>query len=56
MHRCIGEGFAIAEGVLVLATIAQRWRLRLAPGQRVEPEAVITLRPRGGLPMTLEAR
>jgi cytochrome P450 len=56
MHRCIGEGFAIAEGVLVLATIAQRWRLRLAPGQRVEPEAVITLRPRGGLPMTIEAR
>ena len=56
MHRCIGEGFAIAEGVLVLATIAQRWRLRLARGQSVEPEAVITLRPRGGLPMTIEAR
>jgi cytochrome P450 len=48
-RACIGEPFAWMEGVLVLATIAQRWTLRLAPGQRVEPQALITLRPRHGL-------
>jgi cytochrome P450 len=51
---CIGERFAWAEGVLVLATIAQRWRLRLVPGHPVATHAVITLRPRHGMKMTLE--
>jgi cytochrome P450 len=55
-HRCIGEALAMAEGVLVLATIAQQWDLQLLPGHRVEPEAVITLRPRNGLPMTVHRR
>src|SRR5207248_449114 len=32
---CIGEGFAWMEGVLLIATIAQRWRMRLAPSQTV---------------------
>ena len=44
------------EAQLVLATIAQRYRLRLVPGHRVEPQALLTLRPRGGLPMMLLAR
>jgi hypothetical protein len=39
------------EGVLLLATIAQRWRLRLVPGHPVELQAVLTLRPRHGLAM-----
>ena len=43
---CIGEHFAMMEGVLVLATIAQRWRLHLVPGQNIEPWPRITLRPR----------
>ena len=43
---CIGESFARMEGVLLLATLAQQWRLRLASDQRVEPQAIITLRPR----------
>jgi len=43
---CIGEHFAMMEGVLVLATIAQRWRLQLVPGQSVELWPRITLRPR----------
>jgi len=55
-RQCIGNEFAIMELVLVLATIAQRFRLRLAPGHAVEPEPVITLRPKGGLPMTVTAR
>lgn len=46
-RKCIGEGFAWMEGVLALATLARRWRLRLAPGAHVVPEARITLRPVG---------
>jgi cytochrome P450 len=46
-RKCIGEGFAWMEGVLSLATLARRWRLRLVPGARVVPEARITLRPVG---------
>ncbi|MDE3153687.1 MAG: cytochrome P450 [Acidobacteriota bacterium] len=53
---CIGEPFAWLEGVLVLATIAQQWRLRGVPGHRVVPQPKITLRPKGGLPMTLARR
>jgi cytochrome P450 len=55
-RKCIGEGFAWMEGTLVLATLAQRWRLRLAPGQRLAPEPLITLRPRGGMRMSLKRR
>ena len=53
---CIGERFAWAEGVLVLATIAQRWKMRLVPGHVVAMQPVITLRPRHGMKMTLEKR
>lgn len=53
---CIGNSFALMEARLLLATIAQRYRLRLAPGQRVTPEALITLNPKGGLRMTLQQR
>lgn len=45
---CIGEGFAWMEGVLLLATIAQRWRFELLP-QTIVPQASITLRPKGGI-------
>jgi hypothetical protein len=44
------------EGVLVLATLAQQWSLRVVPGHPVEPQALITLRPRYGLRMTPLAR
>ncbi len=53
---CIGEGFAWMEGILLLATLAQRWRLRLVPEHRVEMQPVVTLRPRYGMQMTLERR
>ncbi len=53
---CIGAAFAMTEAVLMLATIAQRYRLRLKPGAVVEPQGLITLRPRYGLPMMLERR
>ncbi len=54
---CIGSGFAKMEAVLLLATIAQRFRLRHAPGQEtVEPLPSLTLRPRNGLRMILAER
>ena len=53
---CIGEQFAWLEGTLALAMFARRWRFRLVPGARVTPQAIITLRVRGGLPMTAHAR
>lgn len=51
---CIGNAFAMIEAKLVLATILQRFRPALAPGHAVEPEPLITLRPRYGVPMTLD--
>jgi cytochrome P450 len=44
------------EGVLVVATLARKWRLRLVPEQRVEPQPGVTLRPRHGIRMTPERR
>ena len=53
---CIGNNFAMMEAQLVLATIAQRYCLRMVPGHQVEPQALLTLRPRDGLQMTLLER
>jgi Cytochrome P450 len=53
---CIGEGFAWTEVLLVLATLAQRFRFRLAAGQLVEPLPRVTLRLRHGLRMIVEER
>jgi cytochrome P450 len=55
-RQCIGESFAWVEGVLVLATLAQSWRLRLLPGHPVERQALITLRPKYGMKMRVERR
>jgi len=53
---CIGNHFAMMEAKLILATIASRYTLRLAPGQKVGMAARITINPDGGLPMTVQAR
>ncbi len=55
-RACIGERFAWMEGVLLLATLAQRWSLRLMPGHPVETRALITLRTRYGMRMRVESR
>jgi len=55
-RRCIGESFAWMELVLVVATIAARWKLDLVPGHPVEPQPVVTLRTKHGMKMTLSAR
>jgi cytochrome P450 len=43
---CIGEHFAMMEGVLLIAILAQQWRFQLARGQVVELWPQITLRPK----------
>jgi cytochrome P450 len=53
---CIGEHFAWMEGTLVLATIAQRWRLRYESAEAPVPQPLVTLRPRDGLSMRLIPR
>ncbi len=54
---CIGEAFAWMEGVLLVATLAQKFRLKLPENHApIEPQAVVTVGPRGGLKMLLERR
>jgi cytochrome P450 len=56
-HRaCIGNHFAMIEGPLLLALIAQRYELNLLPGQTVEPEVAVTVRPKNGLKMIVRKR
>ena len=56
VRRCIGEGFAWTEAILLLATIAQCWRLDLMPDQKIGLNPMITLRPKHGMRMRLSAR
>ena len=53
---CIGEQFAWMEGILALATIARRWRLRLVAGHDVKVQPIITLRPKHGVMVEAERR
>ena len=55
-RQCIGESFAWMEGVLILATIAQRWKLEFTGSAAPIPQAKITLRPKGPVPMRLVPR
>jgi cytochrome P450 len=48
-RQCIGESFAWMEATLALATIAQRWRVELVAGQKIELQPKITLRPKNGI-------
>jgi cytochrome P450 len=55
-RRCIGEGFAWTEAIMVIATLAQRWNLRRVPGHPIALQPLITLRPRHGIRMVLTGR
>ena len=54
-RTCIGNVFALTEATLVLAMIARRFRLDLLPGFDLALDPLVTLRPKGGLPMRLRA-
>lgn len=53
-RTCLGERFAWMEGVLVIAVLAQQWRLRMASDQAIDFKARITLRPRHPVRMIVE--
>jgi cytochrome P450 len=53
---CIGMGFAIQEGLIVLAHLVRHLRFELVEGHEVAPQQRITLRPRGGMPMIVHRR
>ena len=55
-RNCIGSSFAMTELVLVLASIASRWKVRVRAPGRIEPRATVTLRPRWPVLADLEAR
>jgi cytochrome P450 len=53
---CIGKGFALMEAILLLATIAQNFRLNLVPDFPIVPQPSITLRPEYGIKVVVERR
>jgi cytochrome P450 len=55
-RQCLGEGFAWMEGLLLLATVAQQWQMRLVPGHPIVPAPLVTLQLKDDLPMTLRLR
>jgi cytochrome P450 len=55
-HLCIGNNFALMEGTLLLAMMAQRYEVKLLPGQEVTRDVAITMRPKGGLQVQLLRR
>ena len=55
-RQCIGNRLAEFQIQLMLATLLQRYSLHLVPGRKLEPEATLSLRPKGGLWMTLHER
>jgi len=55
-RQCIGNTFALMEASVVLATVGQKFRFTLVPGHKVTPLASITMRPKSGIRVRLEAR
>jgi len=55
-HQCLGKDFALLQAQIILIMVAQRYRLDPMPNHKVEPEPLITLRVRGGLPMMIHNR
>lgn len=50
---CIGQGFAQAEALILLSRWVAAFSFAPAPGHAVEPQADFSLRPRGGMPLTV---
>mgnify|MGYP001585610517 CR=1 FL=1 len=55
-RHCIGEGFAWQEALLILATLVERWKFELLPGQHIRPWPSVTLRPDGPIRMMVQPR
>ncbi len=55
-HVCIGKSFAVMESVMILSAIAQRFQVSLVSKQPIEIDPRFTLRPKGGVKVTLDKR
>jgi cytochrome P450 len=55
-RTCVGARFAMAEALTILAVWLAEWRFAPVEGWRVETSGMVTLRPKGGLPLMLERR
>ncbi|MUL36914.1 cytochrome P450 [Gloeocapsopsis dulcis] len=55
-HICIGKAFAMMEAILLLATLASKFRLTLQPNHPVVLQPSLTLRPQHGIKMLLKRR
>jgi cytochrome P450 len=55
-RKCIGMDFALMEGQLALAMVAQRYKLTKTSENLAEPQLSTTLRPKGGVVVKLEKR
>jgi cytochrome P450 len=53
IRSCIGETFAWIEGILVIASIARHWKMRIMPGHPIVLQPLVTLRPKYGMQMRL---
>ncbi len=56
VRSCIGESFAWMEGILLVATLAQKWKLNLMPEQKIGLKPLMTLRSKFGMKMKIEKR
>ena len=56
VRRCIGESFAWTEGILLIATLASKWKLSMVPDQKFGLLPQITLRPKFGMKMKMFTR
>ena len=55
-RTCVGARFAMAEGLTILACWLAEWRFSPMPGRDVQVSGMVTLRPKGGLPLRIERR
>lgn len=55
-RTCVGARFAMAEGLTILASWLAKWRFSPMPGREVQVSGMVTLRPKGGLPLKIEPR
>jgi len=55
-HGCVGQTFAMMEAILLLATIAQKFRVCIPSDHQVLPMPIVTLRPNCGMPAVLQRR
>ena len=56
IRTCIGSAFALQEATLILATIVKNFDFKLPPDKNVWPLLRVTLRPDGGMPMTITSK